>query len=84
LKFAQWVSGTNTLDSANNIRYSVDNTTWTTITANGTYGSDIDVSAIDLDASKGGRQVIIYVEMKVPTGTTGGSYSTSYGVQAHS
>jgi hypothetical protein len=83
LKFDQWVSGTNTLDAANNMRYSVDDATWTTITANGAYPTtDIDVSAIDTNPSAGGRQVTVYVEMKVPTGTTGGSYSTSYGVRA--
>ncbi len=83
MKFNQWVSGTNVLDTANNMRYSVDNATWTTIIANGTYpATDIDVSAIDNSASTGGRQVTVYVEMKVPTGTAGGSYSTSYGVRA--
>ncbi len=83
MKFDQWVSGTNTLDAANNMRYSVDDATWTAITANGAYpATNIDVSAIDEDASKGGRQVTVYVEMKVPVGTTSGSYSTSYGVRS--
>ena len=81
MKFAQWVSGSNTLDAANNMRYSIDDATWTNITANNTYGADIDVSSVDLDSSRGGRQVKVYVEMKVPTGTPGGSYSTQYGVR---
>ncbi len=83
LKFDQWISGSSTLDAANNMRYSVDDATWTDITANGMYPTtDIDVSGVDNDTSTGGRQVTVYVEMKVPAGTTGGSYSTSYGVRA--
>jgi len=83
MKFDKWLSGTNTLDAANNMRYSVDDATWTTIIANGTYPTtNIDVSAINNNTNIGGRQVTIYVEMKVPTGTTGGSYSTSYGVRS--
>ena len=83
MKFDQWISGSNTLDAANNMRYSVDDTTWTSITANGTYpATNIDVSAIDEDASKGGRQITVYVEMKVPAGSAGGSYSAQYGVQS--
>ena len=81
MKFAQWVSGTNTIDAANNMRYSIDNTNWTNITANGSYGANVDISSIDLDSTRGGRQVRVYVEMKVPVGTQGGSYSTQYGIK---
>ncbi len=83
MKFDQWVNGTNTLDAANNMRYSIDGSNWVDITANSSYGNTIDVSAVDLDASRGGRQVKVYVEMKVPAGTVGGSYSTSYGIQTN-
>ncbi len=34
----------------------------------------------DAHPNKAGRQVDIIVEMRVPTGTAGGSYSTSYGI----
>jgi hypothetical protein len=83
MKFDQWISGTNTIDAANNMRYSVDDATWTDITTNSAYpATSIDVSSIDLNSSEGGRQIILYVEMKVPAGSAGGSYSTQYGVQS--
>ena len=83
MKFSQWVSGSNTLDAANNMRYSIDDANWTDITANGVYGADIDISGIDLGSTQGGRQVKVYVEMKVPVGTAGGSYSAQYGIQTN-
>jgi hypothetical protein len=81
MKFAQWVSGTNLLNAGGNMQYSVDNATWTPIVTNATYGANIDVSGIDLNSGLGGRQITLYVQMKVPAGTPGGSYSTSYGIQ---
>lgn len=52
------------------------------ITTNATYpAAPIDISAIDTNPLVGGRQVTVLVEMKVPVGTPGGSYSTSYGIQ---
>jgi len=90
MRFAQWASGANLLNAAGNMEYSTDNTTCAAgdtatcknITANSTYGPNIDVSAIDLDPTRGGRQVRLFVKMKVPVATPGGSYSTSYGVQS--
>ena len=46
-----------------------------------TYGADIDASAIDNDVNKGGRQITLYVQVKVPVATTAGNYSTQYGIR---
>ncbi len=88
MKFSDFVSGTNSIPAANNIRfYSAQSsdasasTSAMTITAFDTYSSPITL-AIDLDSSVAGRQIDVTVEMKVPTGTAGGSYSGSYGVQS--
>ena len=90
LKFAQWASGANLLNAGGNMEYSTDNSTCTggdtatckNITTNATYGPNINVSSIDLDSTRGGRQIKLYVKMKVPAATPGGSYSSSYGVQS--
>ena len=34
----------------------------------------------DLNVNQAGRQIQIVVEARIPTGSTGGSYSTSYGI----
>ncbi len=89
MKFAQWVSGSNTLNAANNMEYSVDDstcsggntTTCKNITVNDSYGPNIDIYAIDEDPLTGGRQISLYVKMKVPVSTPAGSYSTTYGVR---
>jgi hypothetical protein len=52
-----------------------------TITTAGTYSSGITLDS-DLDADTAGRQIEVTVEMKVPAGSEGGSYSTSYGVSS--
>jgi len=36
----------------------------------------------DLDPSLPGRQIHVVVEMKVPTGSAGGSYSSEYAVKS--
>jgi hypothetical protein len=89
MKFANWVSGANTILAANNIRFysaqsSNANSTSTaiTISAANTY-SDVMTINGDLDAATAGRQIEIIVESKVPTDSAGGSYSTSYGVQSN-
>ncbi len=87
MKFADWISGSNSIAAANNIRfYSVQSSNATssspiTITAANTYSSAMTLNA-DLDANTVGRQIQITVEAKVPTGSAGGAYSTSYGVQS--
>ncbi|MFZ2303972.1 MAG: immunoglobulin-like domain-containing protein [Minisyncoccia bacterium] len=88
MKFSDFVSGANSIPAANNIRFysaqSSDASASTSammITAFNTYSSPITL-ATDLDSSVAGRQIDVTVEMKVPTGTAGGSYSASYGVQS--
>ncbi|MDO8469620.1 MAG: Ig-like domain-containing protein [bacterium] len=87
MKFADWISGSNTIAAASNIRfYSAQSSNATssspiTITAANTYPSAMTLNA-DLDANTAGRQIQIVVEAKVPTGSAGGSYSTSYGIQS--
>ena len=87
MKFADWISGSNSIDAADNIRYysaqsSNASTTASaiTISAANTYGDAMTLNA-DLDATTAGRQIQIIVEAQVPDGTAGGSYSTSYGIQ---
>jgi len=88
MKFADFISGSNTLASASNIRLYSDesaNASTTdsaiTITTADTYSDDMLLED-DLDTDTAGRQIEVMVEVKVPSGTPGGSYSTSYGVKS--
>ena len=88
MKFADWVSGSNSIPAATNIRfYSAQSSDATTadsaisLAAANTYSTAMTLNA-DLDASTAGRQIQITVEARVPDGQAGGSYSTSYGVQS--
>ena len=89
MKFADWLSGSNSIAVAQNVRfYSVqftnatDTTNAITVAAANSYGSALSLSG-DLDISKAGRQIQITVEAKVPIGSAGGSYSTSYGIESN-
>jgi hypothetical protein len=81
MKFDNWVSGGNTIATAGNMRISSSQASNgpITITTAGTYSGALILNS-DLYPSKAGRQIEVLVEMKVPAGTAGGSYSTSYGV----
>ena len=88
MKFANWLSGSNSIVVANNMRfYSIQAQTAVSqgaaidITVAETYSSAMTLTG-DLDSSKGGKQIQITVEAKVPTGSSAGSYSTSYGVNS--
>jgi len=88
MKFADFVSGGNTIFAANNIRlYSTQasanssSATAVTITAANTYSTAITLDS-DLESGTAGRQIEVTVEMKVPTGSAGGSYSAQYGVKS--
>jgi len=52
-----------------------------TVTAADTYTTAMTLDA-DLNATTAGRQVQVVVNLKVPEGTSGGSYSTNYTVQS--
>ncbi len=79
MKFNEW-GGVGALSAGGNMRFSVDEIIWTDILDNDTYpDASIDISGIDNDASDG-RQVTIYVQMKVPIGTVVGIYNSGYGI----
>jgi len=88
MKFADWTNGSTIIPAGGNIQiYSAQSTNAMneanaiSITASSTWSDlmDIDPGA-DLDVNQGGRQIQIVVETKIPTGSAGGSYSTSYGI----
>jgi predicted ribosome-associated RNA-binding protein Tma20 len=87
MKFDNWRSGDNTIESGANMRYYSTQATTATTSANaidisttGTYPTTAMTLTGDLDASTAGRQIEVYVEMKVPVGSSGGSYSAQYGI----
>ncbi len=92
MKFADWVSGANSIsvfaNATSNIRiYSAQSSNAASaasaiyMTAANTYSDAMTLNA-DLDSTIAGRQIQIVVEARVPTGSAGGSYSTSYGIQS--
>lgn len=88
MKFLDFVSGSNTLPAATNIRYYTAQSSTASTTANAVtiaganaYPASITLDS-DADASTAGRQIEVTVEVRVPISTQGGSYSTSYGVQS--
>jgi len=82
MKFADWTSALlTTIPVAGNVRYSsteASNGLVEIIAAN-TYGDPLHLTG-DSDTSAPGRQIEILVEARVPAGSAGGSYSTSYGI----
>lgn len=93
MKFADWVSGSNTIamfsSSTSTLRfYSAQSSNATSsasaiyIGAANTYPTSSLSLTSDLDSATAGRQIQITVEARVPTGSSAGSYSTSYGVQS--
>ena len=88
MKFADFTSGANTILAASNIRYYTAQSTEAdttgeavTIAGASTYPGNITLDG-DLDAGTAGRQIAVTVEMKVPVGSAGGSYSAQYGVRS--
>lgn len=88
MKFSDFVSGLNNIPAAANIRFysaqSSDASTAgsaITISAANTYSANMTLAS-DILSGTAGRQIDVRVEVKVPIGTAGGSYSTSYGVQS--
>jgi hypothetical protein len=91
MKFSDFISGANTIGAASNIRFytaqasaNADQTNAITILNAGDPYSTAIVLDGDLEAGTAGRQIEVIVEMKVPTGSAGGSYSGSYGIQSSS
>jgi hypothetical protein len=87
MKFADWMNnaGSSTIPVANNMRISsaqADNGGATvTVTAANTYTVPTLNMTTDLDSSMVGKQVQVMVEVKIPSTTVNGSYTTSYGVK---
>lgn len=88
MKFADWVrtGGSETIPAGGNMRiYSpqANNGGVTVpITTANTYSTPALVMTTDLNPSLDGIQVKVIVEVKIPTGTTSGSYTTNYGVKS--
>ncbi len=83
LKFNDWakVGGGGTISTTSNMIVNLANSVGTASAAGTTYGSILNVGA-DLDGAAPGVQQDVYVWLKVPASTVGGSYSTSYGVMS--
>jgi len=89
MKFADFVSGSNSISVGENIRFysaqssdALDADSAIIIEAANTYNSIGMTLESDLSIGTAGRQIDVTVEMRVPVGTTGGSYSTSYGINS--
>jgi hypothetical protein len=81
MKFTDWTNGVTTIPVSDNMRiYSTQSTNASTtasaitLTSANTYGDEMI-----LDSALG-QNIQVEVEIKVPSGTTGGSYSTTYGI----
>ena len=90
MKFADWLKGSDKIPAGSNIRfYSEQSSNASTtnsaivISAGGTYSGEMYINrGIDL-SDKAGRQIRITVEARIPEGSVGGSYSTSYGIKSN-
>jgi len=90
MKFADWTNGSNIIPAGGNIQFysaqstnAADEAHAVGIAASSTYSGIMNLDPnTDLDVNQGGRQIQITVEARVPTGSAGGSYSTSYGINA--
>jgi hypothetical protein len=86
-KLADWSNGSTTLAALNNTKMVLSQNgvadyatgSGNAIAVTTTYGSTGSVAGYDADPSTGGRQFVIDVFYKIPTGAAG-IYSTSYGI----
>ncbi|KKR09026.1 MAG: Filamentous hemagglutinin family outer membrane protein [Parcubacteria group bacterium GW2011_GWC1_39_29] len=83
VKFGDWTSNTDTISAVSNMRmYSVQSLINTSdnavvIASASVYADGLKLTE-DMDATKPGRQIQLNVEVKIPAGTIGGGYSTTY------
>lgn len=84
-KFNDWINGATSIPVANNVRlYSTSASNASTsdsaivISSADTYSEPLVL--IDEAGDLSGRNVQVVMETRIPTGSTGGSYSTSYGI----
>lgn len=89
MKFSNWIKsgGSGTIPVSNNMRFystqssnAYSQATAITVNSANTYSSGMYLTG-DLDSASNTRRVQITVEIKIPVGTTAGSYSTSYGIK---
>ncbi|KKR14992.1 MAG: hypothetical protein UT43_C0010G0002 [Parcubacteria group bacterium GW2011_GWC1_39_29] len=83
VRFGDWTSNTSTISAALNMRiYSaqsiINSASNAVVVASASAFSDGLLLTSDLDATKLGRQIQLNVEVKIPPGTIGGGYSTTY------
>jgi hypothetical protein len=82
MRFKDWTSGSSTIEADDNIRYmsnEATDTSWVDIVE-----AEVFPAVIILDedlSSNPGRQFEVTVQARIPEGSAGGSYSTSYDVQ---
>ncbi|MBP9847576.1 MAG: hypothetical protein KBD43_16080 [Saprospiraceae bacterium] len=91
LKFEDWIDGANTIPVANNVRYYSSQAllsktpTDAVVISSNSFGAimkiDPDISN-DLDTNIIGRQIQVVVEMKIPSSSPNGNYSSNYYVQS--
>jgi hypothetical protein len=86
MRFSDWFtpSSSSTIPVANNMRISSAQASSTgpiTLTAANAYSTPPLIMTSDLDPSMPGRQVDVLVEVKIPSGTSNETYTTTYGVQ---
>ncbi|MDD4289812.1 MAG: Ig-like domain-containing protein, partial [Patescibacteria group bacterium] len=84
MKFDDWQSNSHTIDAGGNMRFyssQASSDDPINIVTAGTYSEDMTITG-DLDPETAGNQIAVTVEMKIPSGSSGGSYSTSYGIKS--
>lgn len=89
MKFADWTSGTSTIATANNVRFfspqsiNANSTSTAKTLTDNSYGDAIILNPnLDLSTQTVGRQIQIVVQVRVPAGTGGGNYTSSYGIRS--
>jgi hypothetical protein len=90
LKFADWINGSKVIPAALNMRFysgqsinAQDKDHSIIIAEASAFSEAMNINpAVDLDISREGRQIQVFVEMAVPAGSGNGSYSTSYGMKS--
>ncbi len=90
MKFADWTNSAGAILAGGNIRFysaqfsnASDGERAITVGATNTYSDSASlIVGADLDVAKAGRQIQIAVETRVPVGSAGGSYGTSYGIKS--
>lgn len=87
MKFADWVGSgvAATIPAATNMRISSPQASSTApilVNYSNTYTTPWLFMTGDLDSAAPGRQVKVLVEIKIPTNSANGSYSTAYGVRS--